>query len=143
MRYRLDRKLSRAARVAVLGVSVGAIAVVAGCGSDDFENNPRPPAPIELTAAIDSDSVSISPSDPGAGLVNITISNQGDAPTKLTLDGPTSASSGDIEPGGTGSIKTRLEQGSYEASASSPGVDAAELEVGPERDSSQNDLLLP
>ena len=37
---------------------------VSGCGEDDFENDPRPPSPVELTAAIDKDSVSIAPSEP-------------------------------------------------------------------------------
>lgn len=133
----------RPLRALALAATVAALGLIAGCGSDDFENEPRPPAPIELTAAIDSDSVSISPSGFGAGLVNITISNQGDAPTTLTLEGPTSVSSGEIEPGGTGSIKATLEQGAYEAKASALGVDFAGLVVGPERDSSQNDLLLP
>jgi hypothetical protein len=133
----------RPLRALALAATVAALGLIAGCGSDDFENEPRPPAPIELTAAIDADSINISPSGFGAGLVNITISNQGDAPTTLTLEGPTSVSSGEIEPSGTGSIKTSLEQGTYEAKASALGVDPAELVVGPERDSSQNDLLLP
>lgn len=115
-----------------------------GCGEDDFENEPRPPSPVELTAAIDQNSVTIAPSDPGAGLVVITISNQTSESTQLVLEGPTDASSGEIPPRGTATIKTALEEGDYEASAGNDAtIEPTDLTVGPPRDSSQNDLLLP
>ncbi len=117
-----------------------------GCGEDDFENEPRPPSPIELTAAIDKNNVSLAPSDPGAGLVVITISNQTEEATQLVLDGPgdTDASSGEIPPSGTGTIKATLEQGEYQALAGEDStIEPAQLLVGPPRESSQNDLLLP
>ncbi len=115
-----------------------------GCGEDDFENEPRPPSPVELTAAIDQNSVTIAPSDPGAGLVVITISNQTSEATQLVLEGPTDASSGEIPPRGTGTIKAALEEGEYEASAGNDAtIEPMDLTVGPPRESSQNDLLLP
>ena len=128
--------------VAAVGcaVAVG----VSGCGEDDFENDPRPPSPVELTAAIDSNSVTIAPSDPAAGLVVITISNQTEESTQLVLEGPTDASSGEIPPRGTGTIKAALEEGEYEASAGSDAtIEPTEVLVGPPGESSQNDLLLP
>ena len=33
----------------------------AGCGSDDHPNDPRPPAPIEVTAKVDNDVVQVCP----------------------------------------------------------------------------------
>ena len=114
------------------------------CGEDDFPNDPRPASPIELTAAIDEKSVSVSPGSFGAGLVNITISNQTDEPTRLSLEGPTSATSGEIPPGGTGSIKASLDEGDYEAAAGAEiSIEPADLKVGPARPTSQNDLLQP
>jgi hypothetical protein len=143
MRFR-EATGSRRARFGVAAtLSVGLLGA-AGCGEDDFENEPRPPAPIEITAAIDDRSVNVSPGSFGAGLVTITISNQTDEPTRLLLEGPTDAESTDIVPGGTGSIKTALEEGEYEASADSDlGIRSQSVKVGPERESSQNDLLLP
>jgi hypothetical protein len=143
MRFR-EARGSRRARFGVAAtLSVGMLGT-AGCGEDDFENEPRPPAPIEITAAIDDRSVNVSPGSFGAGLVTITISNQTDEPTRLLLEGPTDAESTDIVPGGTGSIKTALEEGEYEASADSDlGIRSQSVKVGPERESSQNDLLLP
>ncbi len=130
----------------VAGVGLALIVGVSGCGEDDFENDPRPPSPVELTAAIDKKAVSISPSDPAAGIVVITISNQTEEPTRLVLDGPGDGllESGDIPPRGTGSIKAALEEGEYEASAGSTSeIESALLTVGPPGESSQNDLLLP
>lgn len=128
---------------AVLALA-GAAATMAACGEDDFANEPRPPAPIEITAAIDEDQVNVSPGRFGAGLVNITISNQTDEPTRLILEGPTDEESAEIVPGGTGSIKAALKEGDYEASAGSEiGIRPQNVKVGPERESSQNELLLP
>src|SRR5687768_2141343 len=95
-------------RVAAAGVGLALVVGLSGCGEDDFENDPRPPSPVELTAAIDKKGVSIAPSDPAAGLVVITISNQTDEAIQLVLDGPgdEDPSSGTIAPLGTGSIKT-------------------------------------
>ncbi len=133
-------------RVALAGVGLALLVGVSGCGEDDFENEPRPPSPVELTAAIDKRSVSIAPSDPAAGLVVITISNQTDEDAQLVLDGPgdENPTSGNIPPRATGSIKTELEPGEYEASTGDDSsIKAAALTVGPPGESSQNDLLLP
>lgn len=133
-------------RAVVAGVGLALSLSVSACGEDDFENDPRPPAPVELTAAIDKNAVSIAPSDPSAGIVVITISNQTDEVTQLILDGPgeEDPASGDIEPLGTGTIKAALEEGEYEVIAgNSETIEAAPLTVGPPGESSQNDLLLP
>jgi hypothetical protein len=132
----LQRRLIAA--LAALAVA----ATLAACGEDDFKNNPRAPAPISLTARIGDTGVSVGPQSVGAGLANITISNQTADPARLVLEGPTDESSDPIVAGGTGSVKVLLEEGDYEVS-NSEGSGAAKLTVGPERKSSQNDLLLP
>ncbi len=121
---------------------------VAGCGSEDFENNPRPPAPIELTANIDSKKVIVSPNEAdgqpiGAGLVNLTISNLTDQPEQLTFTGPSDESSDPIIPGGVANFKLELLEGDYVVEADGTDIKPFDLTVGPERPSSQNDLLLP
>ncbi len=145
MRFREAAIGTRRLRAGALGMLATAPLLLGACGEDDFPNEPRPPSPIELTAAIDDKSVSVSPSSGlGAGIFTVTISNQTSEPTRLTLEGPTSAASGEIPPGGTGSIKTDLEEGEYEAAAGAEiGIKPATLEVGPERPSSQNELLQP
>jgi hypothetical protein len=134
-------------RLSVALVALAAGVAISACGEDDFENEPRPPAPIELTALIDDSKVKVSPSRPpevGAGLATFTISNQSADPAALVLEGPTDEASDEIPPGGTGSMKVALEQGDYIVSAgddSNPRESG--LEVGPKRPSSQNELLLP
>jgi hypothetical protein len=117
--------------------------VIAACGRDDFENEPRPPVPAEVTVKIGDGEVVVSPREFGAGLVNFEIANFEDTPTTFAIEGPTEAISDEIPARGNNSLKTQVETGSYEASAG--GVEAApfSFEVGPERESAQNDLLLP
>jgi hypothetical protein len=125
---------------AALAVAIG----VAACGSDDFENNPRPPSPVELSARISDRDVVISPTQVGGGPANITVSNQSRQPASLVLEGPTDAVGSELPPGAVGQIKATLEEGLYEISGG-PESDAREgtLEVGADRESSQNELLLP
>jgi hypothetical protein len=129
-------------RLIVPLAALASVVGLAACGEDDFENNPRPPAPIELSARIGDDAVTVSPADVGAGVATITISNQTPDPARLVLEGPTDEASDEILAGGTGAIKLVLEEGDY---AVSDGVSQRQtaLVVGPERESSQNDLLLP
>ena len=136
---------ARTRRIAPLAAFVAAL-VLGACGSDDFKNDPRPPAPIALSARISDQEVIVSPNSPesvGAGLATITISNQTNDPTKLLLEGPTDQSSSEIVAQGTGDMKLNLEQGDYTVSAADSSARDTKLAVGPERKSSQNDLLLP
>jgi hypothetical protein len=130
----------RVRSLAAVVVALSALGVAA-CGDEDFENNPRPPAPISLTARIGDGGVSVGPQDIGAGIANITISNQTADPATLVFEGPTDESSDEIVAGGTGSMKVTLEEGDYQVSNGGTGVSL--LTVGPERESSQNELLLP
>ncbi len=132
--------------VASLAALTAALAVASCGGEDDFENNPRPAAPIELTARISDETVDVSPNaakQVGAGLATITISNQSRDPAVLVLDGPTEERSGEIVAGGTGDMKVDLEEGDYTVSTEDGGAREGHLRVGPERKTSQNDLLLP
>jgi hypothetical protein len=134
----------RVRRSLVVTAALAAALTLAACGEEDFKNDPRPPAPIALGALINDSSVVVSPSAVGAGVATITASNQSPDPANLTLSGPNDITTGEILPGNTATVKAELEEGEYEVSA---GVDSTArgetLTVGPERPSSQNDLLLP
>ena len=131
--------------VFVLPAALVLAAVAAGCGADDHPNKARPPVPLEVSAKVGKDRVVVAPGEFGAGLAVFTISNQTDDVVQLALDGPTEAVSDPIEAGGvmTG-FKVPMEEGAYEASAGAESnARPTELVVGPERPSSQNDLLIP
>jgi hypothetical protein len=121
--------------------------LVAGCGQKDFPNEARAPAPIETTANIGPRAVSVSPDSFGAGIVNVTVNNGSDRPASFILKnsaGKTTATSGTLQPGSVTTIKTQLNQGNYQAIAGgAQHIRPAKISVGPERRSSQNDLLLP
>jgi hypothetical protein len=125
-------------------VAVGLAALaIAACGRDDFENEPRPPVPASVTVKIGDGEVVISPRTVGAGLVNFEIANFEDTPATFSLVGPTEAESDEIPARGNNSLRTQLETGTYEASANGVEATPFSFEVGPERESGQNDLLLP
>jgi hypothetical protein len=131
-----------------LVLSAGSVVLAfaaAGCGSDDHPNEPRPPVPLEVSAKVGEDKVVVAPSRFGAGLAVFTISNQTDDVVELALDGPTEAVSDPIEPAGvTDGFKVPMEEGAYQVSAGAESnARSTRLQIGPERKSSQNELLLP
>ncbi len=125
---------------------------LAGCGDEggDYANKPRPATPINVTAAISTKEISISPKEFGAGPVVIIVSNQTGAEQKVTLEteelggsqGGIKRSTDPIAPRGTGTLKADVREGSY-ALSTSDGPKAVTLEVGPDRKSAQDELLAP
>jgi hypothetical protein len=130
--------------------AVLAAALAAGCGEDDFENEPRPPVPLELSGVIQEDKVTVSPSrNIGAGPFVITISNQTDAKHTITLEGQSIQEEvGPVAPLDTATIQRTLTPGTYEVRAGSMRavrreITPASLNIGAERPNSNSDLLLP
>jgi hypothetical protein len=136
---------ARATTAAVLAAGL----VIAGCGEEEFANEPRPPVPVELTGVIQDDAVTVSPSRIGAGPILITMSNQTRNEVTITLDGESITDEvGPVAPLDTATIQKTLDPGLYEVRAGSDvalprEIRPAELEIGRERPSSSGDLLLP
>src|SRR6266550_1744620 len=99
--------LRRGRALLVLAVPLAAIAV-AGCGRNDFKNDPAPPVPADVTVKIASDGVGVSPKVFGAGLVNLTIANLTNDTGSLAIHGPVNANSDSIAPAGTDILKVDL-----------------------------------
>jgi hypothetical protein len=130
------------------------VAALAGCGEDeaaDYQNMPRPPAPINVTAAIDNERVRVSPGRFGSGPVVFIISNQSTAPQRVTFEtdeiggssGGIRRSTAEIAARSTGQLKVDPPEGTYQLSASSGSIRPAAVEVGARRESAQNELLQP
>jgi hypothetical protein len=130
----------------IFAVMSAAALLAAGCGRDDFKNDPRPPTPLEVTVEVTDDAVQVAPANFGAGLVNFVIANTSDVDAVFEVKGPHGVDerSNPIPARGNTIFKVELKQGSYEASVHDDDqVEPARLAVGPERASAQNDLLLP
>ena len=138
------RRASRRGRLASLG-AVGLLlgVVLAGCGAEDFPNNPRPPTPIEVSARVDSQRVQIAPNQFGAGLANFTVANLSGSPVTLDVTGPTEGSTGEIQAGSPTYLRINMKEGTYEVAASKAKIKPATIKVSAERKSSQNNLLEP
>jgi hypothetical protein len=136
------------------GAVLAAAALTAGagaCGGDEgYENRPRPPAPINVTAAID-DEVRVSPPTFGAGPVVFIISNQSSSAQEVTFEtdelagstGGIRRSTGPIDPRSTGQLKVDARQGTYSLSASTRRIAPASIRVSRPRPSAQDELLQP
>ena len=127
-------------------------ATAAGCGSSSkYANDLRPPAPINVTAEISDQRVTISPRAFGAGPVVLIIANQSADAQKVTLEtddvGGESAGirqeTSPVNPRGTAELKVDLTKGSYEVSVDGDDVRPASITVGGQRESAQNELLQP
>lgn len=145
MRGPLDRS-----RLAAPALALAAAAIVAGCGnSSTYKNQPRPPSPIVITAAITPGSVSVSPKNFGAGPITLVVTNQTEKSQRLTLarqvNGQPQANgeTGPINPHDTASLKADVDPGDYTVSVDGDSIKPAKLSVGHQRKSAQNDLLEP
>ena len=126
-----------------------AAVAVAGCGgSSDYKNEPRPPAPIVVTASISKNAVSVSPTKFGAGPVTLIVTNQTGASQQLTVEinngqAGFKGRTGPINPRDTGELKGNLGQGTYSVHVDGGNIRAEHLVVVKQRASAQNDLLQP
>jgi hypothetical protein len=133
-------------------VVLGAVALASGCGEeDDYKNEPRPAAPIVVSAAITQDRVSVSPRNFGAGPITLIVTNQTESAQELTLETDEigggapgiEQETGPISPGDTASLKADLREGTYRVGVNGRGIAEAALDVGEPRESAQDQLLQP
>jgi len=131
-------------------MAVGATA--AGCGSSsNYANEPRPPAPINVTVAISDQRISVSPRTFGAGPIILIIANQSGSSRKVTLETDDVGGEGagirqttsPVNPRGTAELKVDVTKGTYELSVDADQVRPATVKVREKRESAQNDLLQP
>jgi hypothetical protein len=139
---------------AVLGATVVAPFVLLGCGGEDhkYENRDRPAVPIQVTAYVSKDKVSVSPGSFGAGPITLIVTNHTDRSQQVTLetsDAPGSSTAGvrqetgPINPRDTATIKADVRQGAYSVRVAGGDIRPGTIAVGAGRPSAQQDLLLP
>ena len=125
---------------------------IAGCGGGkDYANDPRPPIPVNISAAISDQQVTVSPKKVGAGPVVIIIANETRGAHRVTVEtdvlgaaeGGIKQQTSPINPDGTATLKLDLRKGTYKVSVDDGDISAARLKIGEPRESSQDELLQP
>ena len=143
---------TRAIRTTAAGMVCAALLGVTGCGSDEAHvNDLRPPSPLTISSSITPSRVTVSPKEVGAGPISLVIANITGGEQRVTLEsadapgsGPgTTRSTSPIEPNGTAVLKTEVEPGSYTVRVESDAITPASFDVGPPRESAQNDVGIP
>jgi hypothetical protein len=138
----------RGARVSGLLLGLAAIGA-AGCGGiDGYANRPRPPAEIDVTAAIADGAVRVSPRRFGAGPIVLLVSNQTDRAQRLTFETDDERpgivrSTAAIPPAGTTTLEVEVRRGRYAVHTADRSVRPAAVRVGTRRPSAQDRLLMP
>jgi hypothetical protein len=136
----------------IYGGIAATLVTLAGCGGGgDYANEPRPPAPINVTAAITNSRVSVSPQQFGAGPIVLVISNQSSSAQEVTFETDELGGSKPgrtfnttpINPRGTATLKVDVRQGDWKLRTEDGGIAAAAVSVGKARKSAQDDLLQP
>lgn len=147
--------MASAHRIHVVALAAAAVAaiVAGGCGDDaDYDNTDRPPAPIIITALIAKDKVSVSPTTFGAGPIQLKVVNGTQRSQQVTLetaDKPGSDAAGvrqvtgPINPRDNATLSADVREGTYSVHVGGDDIRSATLDVGEERPSSQQDLMLP
>jgi hypothetical protein len=145
--------MRRRCRQAAVGACALSALASAGCGDSGqaYQNRPKPPAPIVISASIDNTSVDVSPRRFGAGPITLVITNQSSSAQQVTLEsadtskgpGERPLQTGPINPRETASVKADVKQGTYALRVGAEGVKAARLVVGAQRHSAQNELGQP
>jgi hypothetical protein len=140
----------------VMLAAATATAALAGCGGGkQFANNPRPPAPVDLTVYINDHYVTVSPSKVGAGPIIFIVTNQASQSESLQVQsagasaGAPLANTGPISPQATATVKVDLQPGDYTVGTASSGANynggiaPAQLHLGKSRPNADNLLLQP
>jgi hypothetical protein len=140
----------------LLAIPVSA-ALLAGCGDGGGQRTSelRPPAPALISAAVTDDGIILSPSRIGGGPVTLAVTNESEIRRRVTFASNSPAGTAGQEDAGAGQsaslapgvnalLRANLEPGSsWSVTVDDETIDPQVLYVGPERPSSQNDLMLP
>ena len=131
---------------------LAAISALAACGSDpDYANEPRPPTPINISAAITDDQITVSPRRFGAGPVVLLIANETGQAQRVTVESDELGAktpgikqqTAPINPQGTATLKIDMAKGRYMVTVDDDAIEQTTVRVGRDRGSSSDQLLTP
>src|SRR5918992_6091332 len=107
---RMTERLRTGKAALVSAAAAGALLIVGCGGEEDFENEPRPPVPLQLTGVITEESVTVSPRTVAPGPIVLIVSNQTEEPHSISLKGPeVDEQTGPIPPADTATVQATLQ----------------------------------
>lgn len=125
-------------------VVLAAVLAVSGCaGNESYPNDPKPPANLSVSVIVAEDSIALSPNPFGAGPTRFVITNQTGVTQKVLFSNEQIDREVSVGSGQTFNFKQTLEPGELSISADKSAADGEIVEVGPERESAQQDLNQP
>lgn len=135
--------------IVLLGTGVLATGGLSACGRVDQSEKPngaRPPATLQVSAAITDRGVNVSPARIGGGPLRMVITNQSSKSVRATLaksgGGGSRSTRDEIPPGGVAAIQGTVTPGTWRVRVGQD-IDPARLRVTRTRESSDGELLLP
>jgi hypothetical protein len=125
-------------------VVLAALLVLSGCASNEsYPNDPKPPATLSVSVIIAEDQIGLSPNPFGAGPARFVITNQTGVTQKVLFSNEQIDREVEVGSGQTFNFKQTVEPGELSISADKAAADALIVDVGPQRESAQQDLNQP
>lgn len=117
---------------------------MSACSSNEsYKNIDKPPAVLTITVILSEDAIEASPNPFGAGPARFLLINQTGKKQIVTLSTDTIERKTTVDQNQTANFKQTVEPGFLGISASDSAADTLEINVGPERETAQQDLDQP
>lgn len=117
---------------------------IGGCaGNESYRNDPKPPAVLTVSVIVAEDDISMSPRGWGAGPIRFIVANQTGTRQIVSFDSDRIERDVPVGAGQSANFKLTTQPGMFTISASNVAASPLEFEVGPERETAQNDLTQP
>jgi hypothetical protein len=121
-----------------------AVLAVSGCASNEsYPNNPKPPATLSVSVIVAEDAIDLSPNPFGGGPTRFVVTNQTGVTQKVLFSSEQFDREVEVGSGQTFNFKQTVEPGELSISTDKSAADAAIVDVGPQRETSQQDLNQP
>lgn len=118
--------------------------VAAGCaGNESYQNLPKPPAVLTVTVVVAEDEIQMSPREWGAGPIRFITINQTGTRQIVSFDSERIERDVPVGSNQSANFKLTTSEGPFTISASNVAASPLSFEVGPQRESAQNDLTQP
>lgn len=137
------RRPRRLPTLTALAAALIALAIAGCAGNESYENRPKAPAVLTVSVIVGEDEIQMSPRGWGAGPVRFIAVNQTGTRQIVSFDSDRLERDVPVGSGQSANFKMTTAPGPFSISASNVAANALDFEVGPERETAQNDLTQP